>query len=446
MRKVYTKMIAITLTLVLSLSVMVMATYAWFVLAGNPVATGIQVSIGGGNTILIAPDIAHVVGGNTYHYPGVFSDTMHFDQQESYSYLRNLGGLTPVSTADGIHWFLPAYYDYSDDPVREGLVYSGQMKDVKDFYLDSELEHANLNAGEREKIADGSYIYLDFWVVSQGGDYTLRISTGDEGGGSFLVDLMQPVAGNTATGYTLIPSEHQAAAAVRVGFLANPINTGNDALLLYQDSVYFDERYTSLRGFYQEPDSGSAALAENRFTIYEPNCDAHPTGVAEAGSYVVTQPLGMVNGDITPVSVAGQVTAQKTSTWADAENGSGTALAQRFQTAMMGKDLSSMDPEQISDLFYSSYLQGQFSPYVNKGSFIKRTTDLYKFGESIAVGELNTLDTAGATDDVYIIKLEKFVPQRIRMFIWLEGQDVDCVNAVTASNFALSVELAGGSE
>ena len=446
MRKVYTKLIAITLTLILSVSVMVMSTYAWFVLSGNPVATGIQVSIGGGNTILIAPDITHVADGNTYHYPGVFSDTMHFDRQESYSYLRDLGGLTPVSTADGVHWFLPAYYDYSDEQVREGLVYSGQLKDVKDFYLDSELEYANLDAREREKIADGSYIYLDFWVVSQGGDYTLRISTGDEGGGSFLLDQLQPVAGNTATGYTLSPAEHQASAAVRVGFLANPINTGDEALLLYQDSVYFDERYTSLRGFYQEPDSGSAALSENRFTIYEPNCDAHPNDVAPAGSYVVTQPLGMVNGVIAPVSVAKQVTAQKTSTWADAEIGSGTALAQRFQTAMTGKDLSAMDAEQISNLFYSSYLQGQFSSYVNKGSFIKKTADLYKFGESITAGQLDTLDTAGATGDVYIIKLEKFVPQRIRMFIWLEGQDVDCVNAVAASSFALSIELAGGNE
>jgi hypothetical protein len=60
--------------------------------------------------------------------------------------------------------------------------------------------------------------------------------------------------------------------------------------------------------------------------------------------------------------------------------------------------------------------------------------------------ELETLDTAGATDDVSIIQLTKHIPQRIRMFIWLEGQDVDCVNAAAASSFAVNLELAGGSE
>jgi hypothetical protein len=210
--------------------------------------------------------------------------------------------------------------------------------------------------------------------------------------------------------------------------------------------VYFDSRYTSLRGFYQEPDSGSVTLSENRFTIYEPNCDSHPSGAAQQGSYEITRPLGLVNGVITPVSVAGQVTAQKTSAWAAAENGSGTALAQRFQTAMTGKDLSAMNVSEISRLFYGSYLQGQYSPYINKGSFIKKSTDLNKFGETITAGQLETLDTAGATDDVYIIELERYVPQRIRMFIWLEGQDVDCVNTAAASSMALSIELAGSSE
>ena len=446
MRKISIKLIAITLTLILSLSVMVMSTYAWFVLSQNPVVTGTQVAIGGGNTILIAPDITQVVDGVTYHYPGVFDDTMHFEQQESYSFLQNVGGLTPVSTADGIHWVLPAYYNYSDEEVRQGEVYSGQLKDVKDFYLDSELEYANLTADQREKISEGSYIYLDFWVVSHGGDYTLRISTGEDTGGSFVLDMLEPVAGNTITGYSLELPEHQAAGAVRVGFLANSLNTGNEPLLLYQDSVYFDSRYTSLRGFYQEPDTGAVELSENRFTIYEPNCDIHPSGAAQEGSYVTTQPLGLVGGVIAPVSVAGQVAAQKVATWANAENGSGTALAQRFQTAMAGKDLSNMDTQEISDLFYGSYLQGQYSPYVKQGSFVKNATDLYKFGESITAEQMATLDTAGATSDVYIIELERYVPQRIRMFIWLEGQDVDCVNTVAASKLALSIELAGGSE
>ncbi len=113
---------------------------------------------------------------------------------------------------------------------------------------------------------------------------------------------------------------------------------------------------------------------------------------------------------------------------------------------MTGKDIAKMDTQEIMDLFYGSYLQGQYSPYVNKGSFIKKTTDLYKFGESITAEQLDTLDTAGATSDVYIIRLERNIPQRIRMFIWLEGQDVDCTNEASASSIGINIELAGSSK
>ena len=446
MRKIYIKLTAVTLTLVFSVVVMVMSTYAWLVLAGNPEVTGMQVTIGGNNTVLIAPDIVKVVDGKTYHIPGDFTSTMQFNKQDSYEYLNSVGGLTPVSTSDGVRWFLPAYYDQTDPEVRDGSVYSGQLKDVSAFTIDDELLYANLPAEQKEKIARGSYVYMDFWVVSHGGDYDLRVSTGDDTGGSFVVDMMQPEKDDSYAGYALVENDHKAAAAVRVGFLANPVRTDSETYLAYQNSRYFQSRYTSLQGFYLEPDSGSAEIAGSRFTIYEPNCDLHPTDAAEDGSYVVTNPLGLQNGNIVPVSVVDRVTAQKTSSWTKAENGSGTALAQRFQSAIIGKDLDGMNLQQVGDYFYSSYLQGQYTAYVQKGSFIKKTADLYKFTDTITAGQLSGIEHAGATDDVYIISLERYVPQRIRMFIWLEGQDVDCVNSVAASAFAVNIELAGGNK
>lgn len=387
-----------------------------------------------------------MVDGKVCHYPGRFSDKMHFAQHESYAYLQELGGLTPVSTADGVRWILPSYYGENDDRVLKGEAFSGEIKEVRDFTVDNELKHANLSASQKEAIREGSYIYLDFWVVSNGGDYTLRISTGEDGGGSFLMDLPRPVAADSVTGYALEEPNHQAAAAVRVGFLVNDIGTGDESMLCYQDSPGFDERYTSLRGFYQEPNSGSLPLSDNHFTIYEPNCDFHPAGAAQDGSYVTTQPLGITDGVITPVSVSGHVAAQLQSRWLEADNGSGTAIAQRFQAAVIGMDTDGMTNAELSNTFYGSYLQGQLSPYVKKGSFIEKTQDLYKFGESITAEQLGALDTAGATKDVQIIQLEQHVPQRIRMFIWLEGQDVDCVSEASASSFALELELAGGSE
>lgn len=296
MKKVYLKLIAISLTLVLSVSVVAMSSYAWLVLSGNPAVSNIQVVIGGGNTILIAPDVTKEVDGVTYHYPGAFTDNMNFSRYTTYSYLNDLAGLTPVSTADGVTWFIPQYYDYSDAEVRQGTALSGMLKDFDEFYQDIELEYANLPADNEELSEKGSYIYLDFWVVSPGDDFTLRLSTGTDTG-SFVVDLMQPKFNENTEGvskYALTSPEHVGTAAIRLGFLANPYQLTDDSMLLYQSSPYVDKRYTSLRGIYTEPDSGSAQLAENRFTIYEPNADVHPYGNAAEGSYVRTDRKSVV--------------------------------------------------------------------------------------------------------------------------------------------------------
>ena len=74
---------------------------------------------------------------------------------------------------------------------------------------------------------------------------------------------------------------------------------------------------------------------------------------------------------------------------------------------------------------------------MNKGAFVKRA-------ENLVDGlELTPGLTAGATDDVYIIRLQRDTPQRIRMFVWLEGQDADCTNVTQATSVMLNLELAG---
>ena len=141
--------------------------------------------------------------------------------------------------------------------------------------------------------------------------------------------------------------------------------------------------------------------------------------------------------------MADRLNAQLTSRWYIADSGDGTAIQQRFIAAVMGMKTEDMTVEDVRDSFFGSYLQGQISPYVDKGDFFAKSSDLYKFGTSITAAQLADLATAGATEDVYIIELERNVPQRIRMFIWLEGQDVDCVNEVDTSTFMVNVELAG---
>jgi len=451
MTKIYIKLIAMSLALILSVSVVIMSSYAWLVLSGNPVATGIQVAIGGGNTILMAPNVEYEVEGTIYHIPGSFSDRMNFGQQDHYAYLQELGNLTPVSTSNGIDWFMPTYYSGNDELVQQGRIPSGALKDISEFQVDSFLTHANLSSEKRNEIDKGNYIYLDFWVVSPGGDYFLRVSTGEgtEAGGSFVIDLLE--SEKSGNGHTLTESKGSAAATVRIGFLANDLMLTDDTMLQYQNSRYFDNRFTALKGIYSEPNSGTAYLDSNRFTIYEPNGDYHPTIPELDGSYVETKSLELVNGKIQEQERNRSdlnLTVQRRSTWAQAENGaSATAIEQRFQTALFAQLGDSMTTEERMNLFYGRYLQGQISPYVQKGAFVGKTQNLITHMKNGAV-PAETLDkeNKGATDDVYIIKLERNVPQRIRMFIWLEGQDIDCVDSINSARFAVNIELAGGDQ
>ena len=431
--------------LLMAVSVAVMSSYAWMVLSRNPAVEGIQITIGGGNTILVAADLQKEVDGMVCHYPDVFRDTLNFGQHESYQYLNELSGLTPVSTADGIHWFLPVYYDLTDKEVLDGQILSGTMKDISEFTLDDNLEYANLTGSDTELAEDGSYMYLDFWVTSPGEDYTLRVSMGEDGSGSFAMGL--PQVEETENGYVLATEEGGAASCVRMGFLVNPNDiVDNTTMKVYQNEPSFSERYRKLRGAYAEPGGYRVYSDDYRFTVYEPNGDVHSNQISVAdGNYVVTEPVGLADGQVRKVSIRDRLTVQKRSIWADSPVGTGTQLEQRFQTAQLGANYQRLSAEELTQKFYKEYLSSQVSPYVQRGVFVRDTQNLYSAAVNGIVKEEYLAEgfTAGATDDVYIVKLEKDVPQRIRLFLWIEGEDVDCVNSAIASALAFRIELAG---
>lgn len=445
MKRIYTKLIVVILQLLMVISVAVISSYAWMVLSSNPAVEGIQITIGGGNTILVAADLQKEVDGVVYHYPDVFRDTLNIGRHKSYRYLNELGGLTPVSTADGVNWFLPTYYDVTDEEVADGQIPSGTLKDISEFTLDDNLKYANLTAGDTELVEEGSYMYLDFWVTSPGEDYTLRVSMGEDGSGSFAVGL--PRAEETENGYALMTDGNSAASCVRMGFLVNPDDIAdNNTMKVYQNAPSFSEQYRKLRGTYTEPGGFQVYSSDYRFTVYEPNGDVHSDQAAVAdGSYAVTEPIGLVDGQVKKVSIRDSLTVQKRSIWADALVGTGTQLEQRFQTALMDSKYQGLSAEELTQKFYEEYLSNQVSPYVERGLFVWGTQNLYSAAVNGIVGEEFLAEgfTAGATDDVYIVKLEKNVPQRIRLFIWTEGEDVDCVNSAIASELAFRIELAG---
>ena len=425
-KKAYIKIACTAAALLCAMAMIVMSSYAWLTASTSPVAEGIQVAVGGGSTILLAPDLVDKDG---VHYPGAFGATLRLDDlldADAYS------GLTPVSTADGLNWYLPAYYTEDDLEVQAGTARAGDLKPYDQFLCDETLTYANLAAGN-EVAAKGSYLYADFWVVSPGSRYELRVSTSDDdsGAGSYVVDLPQVV--ETKNGFAMQTAEYPASESLRVGFLVNQ-NAAAESAAAYTANGG-DQRYTKLMGDYQKAGEQVQPASYNTFHIYEPNGSSH-SAQGETG-YIATYPLGRNDTSVTGIPVGGRLSVQMASQWEE-------------NTV---KDLFTASVQQAGDTATAADVQAQLyknlagrSDYVDKGQFIQNTDKLYTgLGQDDTVSwvTLEQMAKAGANESNSIVTLERNVPQRIRMFIWLEGQDADCVSGASVSGFAMRIELAG---
>ena len=428
-KKAYIKIACTAAALLCAMAMIVMSSYAWLTASTSPVAEGIQVAVGGGSTILLAPDL---VNNERVHYPGAFGATLRLDDlldADAYS------GLTPVSTADGLNWYLPVYYTEDDPEVRAGTAKAGDLKPYDQFLCDERLTYANLPVDD-ERAAKGSYLYADFWVVSPGSRYELRVSTSNDasGAGSYVVDLPQVV--ETEVGFAMQTPEYPASESLRVGFLVNQNAAAESAAAYAADGG--DQRYTTLRGGYQEAgEQVQPAFSYNTFHIYEPNGSSH-TAQGETG-YIATYPLGRNDTSVTGIPVGGRLSVQMASQWEeDTVNDLFTASVKQAQAT------GTATAADVQARLYKT-LAGR-SDYVNKGQFIQNTDKLYANLEedhTVLQATLEQMAKAGANESNSIVTLERNVPQRIRMFIWLEGQDADCVSGASVSGFAMRIELAG---
>lgn len=439
MSKQFTKLAMAITGLLVAFVLVIVSSYAWLTMSKSPVADGIQITIGGGSTIMLAPDISVEQDGTIYHYPGVFRKDM-LKLSDSIS-AENLSGLTPVSTVDGLHWFLPTYYTAEDEEVINHTAQLGALKPVADFQVDQKLQYANLADGMETE--QGSYLYVDFWVVSPGVDYDLRVATSAETGlGSYVVDLQDVVAEqheDGTIGYVLRDVEGAAASSyVRIGFLTNTDTAPEQAHLLYRASRDASNLYDNLRGIYQEKGTDADELRGlcNSFYIYEPNGDLHVYDTELGKSYVLTEPVGYVGDTVGNVDIKDILSVQLTNRWSD-----NAQIA--LETATINKAFATA--KEAQDYFYHQFLQGQTATYITKGQFIKNTAALYRASsnEAVTAEVLASLEQGGACESARIVQLEQNVPQRIRLFIWLEGADVDCVSGTTVTDISMSLELSG---
>ena len=441
------KLVSALVIFLISVLMLVMATYAWMTISGTPEIAGIAVNIGGSNTIRIAADISYEKDGNILHYPSYFVDKINFADLENYSYLKNVAGLSPYSTADGINWFSATYSD-----GKNGT--SGSLLSPEMFVRDSTLKFANADALPSDGSVSGCYVSLDFWLVSPTDNCEVRISAGDAVGGSFVSDL--PQVEKSGDSCSLSTPENIISATARIGFLVNNEKVDNGSLEDYVRSRAYNSVYHKLYGIYQE--KGESYFRNSVFTIYEPNATFHTKkqanvvtekgaekSEAKNGEYSVTQPIALDGAEVYLADISDRLAVQLPSTFNQSSDGSDLLIKQIFGAYSLGVKNKNLTEDELFNDFYGNYLQYQLSPYVSSGKFIRNASDLYSAAANGTVSSENVekLSTAGASDNAVIVTLEKNVPQRIRMYIWLEGQDSDCVNSVAGKNIAINLELAG---
>lgn len=370
------KITAAVLLVLAAASLVGAATYAWHILSVAPEAGGMQITIGAAKVIQVAPDVA----ADGSHAPGTFGDTLDITKDANYDYLNGLAGLTPVSTADGVHWYLPQYGNAADG--TEGPTTFTEEKD---------LAHANLPAEQAAAAQEGSYYYMDFWV-SAPEDFNLRLAAGDsKSAGSYALTLPLPQKSGESVWALDYNAGLAAQKCLRLGFL-----TGLDG-------------------------------GEESFLIYEPNG-------TDGGTYTVTTPKTAAGetGD-----VSDRLTVQKTSHWK--QETLDDAFAQFVKAA--DADLLNKDALAVARQFYTKALGGQYRPYVNSGQFYQHAADLYENAENAA-----SAPASGASADGVILRLKANQPQRIRLFVWLEGQDTDCINDAQNALLGIHLELAGSDQ
>jgi hypothetical protein len=386
------KLIISGIFLTIAILLLVGASVAWFTISTKPEVGGMQVKLYTDRALLV-------------------SDS----ENGSYGQLLNLGDalnkyvpLRPVSTVDGVNWFLPTY------------MAAGPLKDPSEFILDNSLSHANIKkytsdgtelTGAALKAAQeqGYYVCAEFWLKTQEESCKVRLSVPSD---ASSLDDWEKEQGTYGT-YALADYElkdnnlsvldTRAQTALRVGFLIGK-GTSTQRFVIYEPNA--DER-SSL----DKPSSSTSSTGDRYVVGYDNSATDYLDGY-----YIPTYPIAKNASGVGAISGidSGNLIIQRKSAW-------NTAALQT--TLQNGKIPGS---NQVATM----------------GSFIGNSVALINSVDKntgMASMTGNTAIAGGTT----IITLTKNTPQKVQMFVWIEGQDVDCWNDIAAGSFIINLELAG---
>ncbi len=410
------KLISAVIMLVLSVAMLTGASLAWFTVSTAPEISGMQVNMYTDIDLLVSKDGTE----------GSFTQSISTQQREkpledtSIDNLPFYAPLKPVSTVDGVHWFLPKY------------LANGALDEVKNFPQATQ-ENVNVVLWSKDEngqytealdkdsvehfLADnmGYYVYADIWLMTEnenGVDVTLsvpNITPGQPHGENVSMQSWELGDGSDyskdhgkkygsyalgkydATDDGVRSIDNNAQTALRVGFLVD------DVFTIYEPNA--DQRSE----FTIKPKDNE--VNEPGYVVgYKPAADGSNY---KNKQYIPTNPIGLVNNVPTVTSIpANRLLVQLQSKWNE-------------------------------DAIKANYAAPTSADVDTFGRFIPDNTSL----GANAPTDVTGLQTALASNNK-ILSLEKDTPKMVRVFFWLEGQDADCWNDIASGSFLVNLEFA----
>ena len=346
----------------------------------------------------------------------VASDGSMHEPGDSY-YLR------PISTSDLEHWYLAGYDEVGS---VTGLTYV-PLETV------GNVNRYDPDPNPYDKDIPANYVYYyDLWIrtKNQNTDYGLHLNNPVNGANDFETlfgtYVLPGVQWDSSTNKAIIPEAgYDASTCIRIGFLFyEPLSDASDAI---------------------NPTTATGTNEQVReFWIYEPNCDSRATSfqkynIGEDNSYLSQREVAYIKTE-DGVKKVKEHEESPQSGWVD-------TILPRYVAGQDQPGFVSVSDNTIRQLTSSWDLskiaeKKQTDPITSwdigvLGKFIQNDpTKSDRAGyEGIDTPKMAVLKH-GAND-------QPGLPQHVRVFIWLEGQDIDCWNSSMSGPMAINLEFRG---
>lgn len=422
--KITVKLIITGVVLLSALALLALGTFAWFTLSKKGEVGGIGIRMEKSDAQWPFEIVQHQDEWRTIEQVMNYPDweknlTLKKVKTDSSPEGREIGDcyqLRPISTYDGVHWYLADYDTYGNVAGVKGT----------DLAAVGNINRYNPYPEEDDKDVPANYVYYyDVWIRTRGESqnaYTLHLNNplsmdnllNDEMlfGTYVLPGIIQDPEGQA----TMSQAGYDASTCLRVGFLFYNQNEGDSMINVASPSDNSHE-------------------TPGVFWIYEPNSDIRAKYFTQYGGTGLVKHTYEMQKGITYIAGEGQTTVVgdhinlKDGNILDTSlpKASGSEVTYEIQQNTIKQKASAWDMGKV---------RSKSSPdKVN-------SRDIDHFGKFISHNNperegYDGIDTPG------MITIEPGKPQHVRIFIWMEGQDVDCWNSSLTGKLAINLEFRG---